>query len=62
MQRILDLWELDWNCEFIDLEAGHYLVRFCLKKDYDHVLNDGPWMVHGIILRFPNGAYSGGRV
>ncbi|KAI5676511.1 hypothetical protein M9H77_07461 [Catharanthus roseus] len=41
MQRISELWKLDWECEFIDLEGGYYLVRFRSQKDYDHVLNDG---------------------
>lgn len=50
MQRILDMWKLDWEYEFIDLEGGYYLVRFHSQKDYDHVLNDGPWLVLGHYL------------
>lgn len=40
VQRIKDIWKLDWDCEITDLE-GYYLVRFRSKKDYDRVLNMG---------------------
>lgn len=34
----------------VDLEASYYVVRFRSKKNYDHVLLGGPWLVLGHYL------------
>lgn len=47
MQRISELWKLDWECESIDLEGKYYIVCFHSNKDYDHVLNNGACIVLG---------------
>lgn len=49
-QRVQDLWKLEWEHELVDLESRYYLVLFRSKKDYEYVLNDGPWMVMGNYL------------
>lgn len=32
------------------LDKGYFLIHFRSKKNYDHVLNDGPWMIMGNYL------------
>lgn len=46
-QRIRDIFKLEWDCEIIDLESGFFLTRFYSKRDYLHVLNNGPWVILG---------------
>lgn len=41
---------LEWDHEMEDLEGGYCAVQFRSKKDYEHMLNDGPWVVMGNYL------------
>lgn len=49
-QRTKDLWKFEWGSEIIDLEKGYFLVRFYSRKDYMHVLENGPWVIMGHYL------------
>lgn len=49
-QRIRDICKLERDCEIIDLESGFFLTRFYSKRDYLHVLNNGPWVILGHYL------------
>lgn len=42
--RLNKLWS---GCQFylVDIPNNHYLVRFADDKDYEHVLQDGPWVI-----------------
>lgn len=41
-QKIRDLWQLDLWYELTNFAEGYYMVCFFSRKDYLHVLEDGP--------------------
>lgn len=45
--RLLRLWALDSDIEFIDLGVGYYIVKFHSKHDMIKVLTEGPWRILG---------------
>lgn len=44
-QRLTNLWKVQDKFNVIDIGYGCFVVRFNNKKDYLHVLLDGPWKV-----------------
>ena len=39
------IWNLQGEYEFIDMENEYYLVRFSIVKDYNFVVQEGPWLI-----------------
>ena len=39
------MWKPVGRMDIIDLEHGHFLIKFGLKSDLDEVLKGGPWFV-----------------
>ncbi|XP_031124310.1 uncharacterized protein LOC116027021 [Ipomoea triloba] len=44
-QRIPNLWRLQGKYKLMDIRYGCFVIRFEDRKDYLHVLLDGPWKV-----------------
>lgn len=49
-QRVLNLWQLQGKCNLIDIGFGCFIARFDNRRDYLHVLLDGPWKIFGSYL------------
>lgn len=49
-QKIRDLWQLELGYELTDMAEGFYVVCFFSRRDYLHVLEDGPWVILGHYL------------
>lgn len=43
--RIQKLWQLEYECELIDIDKGYLVARFYFQANYLRVINGGPWMV-----------------
>lgn len=43
--RIRKLWQLEHDCELIDIDKGYLVARFYSQEDYLKVINGGPWTV-----------------
>ena len=43
--RLRTMWKPVGRIDIIDLEHGHFLIKFGLKTDLDGVLTGGPWFV-----------------
>nr|POF00222.1 hypothetical protein CFP56_37734 [Quercus suber] len=52
--RLRTMWKPVGRMDIIDLEHGHFLIKFELKPDLDEVLKGGPWFVVAVWLRLPN--------
>lgn len=50
LRRPWRIWNLNQGCEIIDMEEGYYVIRFYSKEDYQHVLENGPWLIQGHYL------------
>lgn len=48
--RIKKLWNLENECEIVDLEKGYLVARFYSREAYLRVLEGGPWTVLGHYL------------
>lgn len=44
------MWQLEHECELIDLAQGYMIARFYQKEDYIKVMEGGPWIVLGHYL------------
>lgn len=49
-QKFRDTCELPYGCETTDVNEGHFIVRFFDRQDYQHILENDPWMVLGYYL------------
>nr|POF05057.1 hypothetical protein CFP56_35619 [Quercus suber] len=52
--RLRTMWKPVGRMDIIDLEHGHFLIKFELKPDLDEVLKGGPWFVVAVWLRLPD--------
>ncbi|KAK9017631.1 hypothetical protein V6N11_080107 [Hibiscus sabdariffa] len=43
--RICSIWKSSHPLKLIDLGHGSFLIEFASRKDYIHVLSDGPWTI-----------------
>ncbi|XVF21145.1 hypothetical protein REPUB_Repub12eG0065300 [Reevesia pubescens] len=43
--RVLKLWCLDGDADFIDIGLGYYIVKFDIMSDFIKVLTEGPWKI-----------------
>lgn len=48
--KIKTTWQLENDCELIDIEQGFIVARFYSREDYLKVLEGGPWTVFGHYL------------
>lgn len=48
--RIKQAWQLQEDCELIDLDKGFFVARFFSRADYLKALEGGPWLVLGHYL------------
>lgn len=46
-ERLLRLWCLEGEIDFIDLGLGYYIVKFSVQSDMIKVLTGGPWKILG---------------
>ncbi|XP_061340577.1 uncharacterized protein LOC133287044 [Gastrolobium bilobum] len=48
-----NMWAREGQLMITDVENGFYLVRFSEKKDLDHALTAGPWVIldHYLVIR-----------
>lgn len=44
-KRLKTKWALKGNFSPIDIGFDYYVTRFTNRKDYEHMLMDGPWMI-----------------
>ncbi|XVF00304.1 hypothetical protein REPUB_Repub03eG0273300 [Reevesia pubescens] len=43
--KVLKLWCLDGDADFIDIGLGYYIVKFDIMSDFVKVLTRGPWKI-----------------
>ncbi|XP_074293449.1 uncharacterized protein LOC141620492 [Silene latifolia] len=53
LRQVKKKWGIKGGLTLMDVGHAFYVARFTNKKDYDHVLTQGPWMIgdHYLIIR-----------